>query len=77
VAVFRHVDPVAKFLGQSLVGAFALVFEDVGHGDQLDGPAGSHHGIGHRPAPKRPATDDGQTDGVVLGRVDVRDHRTG
>ena len=53
------------------------VLEEVGHGDQLDLPAGDREGVAHGAAAASAAADQGQPDRVVLAGVDVRDGHAG
>ena len=70
-----HVDLLAELLAQRLVRGLQAILEQVGHGDQLDRPAGGRKGVAHRAAAAVAAADDGQPDGVVLAGVDVRNDR--
>ena len=51
--------------------------EKVGHGDQLDRPAGGLHGVAHRAGSAAATTDERQADRIVLCGVDVWHRNTG
>ena len=75
LTVLGHVDPIAELLLDVAIAAVEAILEGVGHGHQLDGAVLDRHGIAGRAAAAAAAADQGHLDRVVLGGMDVRDHR--
>ena len=75
LAILRHVHLVAELLLDVPIAAVEAILEDIGHGHQLDGTALDRHGVGRCAAAAAAAADQGHLDRVVLGGMDMRDHR--
>jgi len=75
--VHQRVELVAEEVLEVPVGAGEAVLEDVGHGDELDRAALGVDGVDGGAGAAAAAADEGDTDGVVLRGVDVRDGHAG
>ena len=74
------VDLVTEAIGQGFVRRLQAIFQNIGHGYQLDGAAqdlARPESIAHSPRSTAPATDQCQSDRVVFGSVHLGNGHTG